>query len=250
MLSDPTTFAAVDATSGVHTLIACIWRETLDLDPWAFPSRFSSLCHIIHYLFKVSNPANLAELVEGSGGTLYDLAGTIRRHIRCLIPVAMDRDTLFCFVCALRLIDDIQEYAPATSGVLLSRGIITPLLRALHAVDWQTTPQEIIAWCMDTAINLATADSEHRWIVAALRAGLLHITAIAILRRIPLAQSALMGLLTELLPAHMVYHTVLAQIDTMSPALNTLIDLSDPSVVDNPLLGKWQAFYNLMMERL
>jgi hypothetical protein len=103
---------------------------------------------------------------------------------------------------------------------------------------------------MDTAINLATADSEHRWIVAALRAGLLHITAIAILRRIPLAQSALMGLLTELLPAHMVYHTVLAQIDTMSPALNTLIDLSDPSVVDNPLLGKWQAFYNLMMERL
>jgi hypothetical protein len=36
----------------------------------------------------------------------------------------------------------------------------------------------------------------------------------------------------------------------MSPALNTLIDPSDPSVVDNPLLGKWQAFYDLTMERL
>lgn len=230
-------------------MLARAWAGFLDSAAFTSSSRiFGMLCEDIRTLFDATDTIIVEELTQATGGSPDGLAFLIVKHmayILCSQQEILDADTTLRFATALRLVIDLVDSTPAMIPLLLSHGIVPATVRTICVFDWENIPARVVSEAMRILLRLLTESPDHRHIVDALRAGLLK----AIVSSIPMEIEHVFDLLTLILPAHMVHHTVLTKLRRWPPALEKTIKSFDPEVLQSPLFAAWRAFYKLVIQR-
>ncbi|KAJ6580348.1 hypothetical protein DFH09DRAFT_1076611 [Mycena vulgaris] len=143
--------------------------------------RLRDVCRFLQLILKLSLLAHFEEVIEGVGGSLFDLATIIMNHIRHVVP-AVDSPTsaatihnlsgIFNFIAA-------SHHTPDTRlrGYLVDNGIVTTLVTLICALAAGTEPlAPKIMFSAFSTLDLMIIGPGHMGILAiieALEAGLL-----------------------------------------------------------------------------
>lgn len=123
----------IDSTPGITILLTAVWKVLLGAGG---PAKEASYEETSSLLFRLHTraPGNLAEMLEGAGGTLNSLASILVTHMRCvtLIPQSpVSAGTLICMSNAGALLGDIADQGGPVHSALISCGIIKAEVAAL-----------------------------------------------------------------------------------------------------------------------
>ncbi|KAF8214619.1 hypothetical protein K438DRAFT_2008865 [Mycena galopus ATCC 62051] len=251
MLHDATTASIIESTPGVRYVLARGWARILER-PGAFLEVRPQIFHIIEIHFKVHDPQNLAEIFDGVGGSISDVAAVLTKYIdHCYVSsvaplAAMDAETKIGTLQALQLMNDLAHVTPGLDEALIYHGIVKSLVWIIRTVDFKTATETEVAICPGALMRFLTNYPDVRLVVTALAAGFLSCISHSLSRNFKVMRD----ILTNFLPAYIVYHSVLTHIEGHNSKLHSFIHVDDPDVVRSPLLAAWRAFADLVTERL
>ncbi|KAF8214622.1 hypothetical protein K438DRAFT_1926990 [Mycena galopus ATCC 62051] len=248
MLNDARTAAMIESTPGVRYVLARGWAGILER-PASFLEVHTQISHIIRIHFKVHNPQNHAEIVDGVGG-ISDLAQVLVKHIDICPPPPpqfMSAKTMDLAVQAIQLMNDMARVTPGLNDALVSHAVVTALVWILRGVDFKVVTKKDVTICLGTLMRFLTDYPDVRLVVEALDVALLACIARSLDRNFELVRDVL----TNFLPAYTLYYSVLAQIQRHNADLHSyLYPLDAPGAVPSPLRAAWSAFADLVTERL
>ncbi|KAJ6622288.1 hypothetical protein B0H10DRAFT_907459 [Mycena sp. CBHHK59/15] len=249
---DKETLNLVDQTPGVREFMARAWVKLLQVENGTREAVFHTICRFMTYDLKPTEPRNLGEFLEGSGGNVYGLASLAVRHINLVVapdhPITNATGTLIAG--AIILLDGMDDSAGPMSSALLSAGIVNAVTAALCAFGGTTldrTPY-ILPHCLDFLLQRFSRPTEHLSIADALGAGLLRGLIKCAMHDLATMHTQLELLLSDLLPKCTVYYTALAR---LYQALLDVKDLAeDPRFQATGIYEHWKKFVALAEARL
>ncbi|KAJ7161209.1 hypothetical protein C8R46DRAFT_1353815 [Mycena filopes] len=279
VLADPTTtygnygsiiryFALdlLDTTPGLKAVIAAVWTRLIGVrgdsheSTYTKESTYSLLCQILRPLTaSEETQPHLAELVEGSGGTVGDLLSVLMLHLRSAIWTPESRvtpdtlnDMLFEGTSLIYGIINSNAYG-AMDSALVSRGIIEVIISALRSLlrsgISSASADATLCFVLKPLIHFLSAapSSEYTNVPRALKAGLLRF----IIEASQQSESVCMilkRLLEQILSPVTVWHFVLVQLQK---------DLADVAELETSLafrgsciFPEWTRFRELATARI
>ncbi|KAJ7082667.1 hypothetical protein B0H15DRAFT_803117 [Mycena belliarum] len=247
------------STPGVYYMVAKAW-------PHVVPTRESEkrgdgFNDLYRFLAneRAGNPANLAEIVDGAGGTLEDLAILVVSYIDALVPQdgAMDPAEVLFFSAILEFIpivdpqltDDTYSPMSVFTTSLLSQSIVRALASAIRALSITATQKAMTvlhqAFVLFGLILRKSVGSRH--IPEALNHGVLYALASSWESSKPDSIHLTLWL-TMLLPPALVYLPVVGALDR---ALANVADIIDGEAFKaSPTHKLWDTLITLTNERL
>ncbi|KAJ6517395.1 hypothetical protein C8R47DRAFT_1312885 [Mycena vitilis] len=265
------TFSLIQSTPGVWFFVAKAWpRVPKIVDPKKREVGFSDLRSFITGN-NVLEPANLAELIDGAGGTLGHLAHLTALYLEAMIPV--DGSTIHymyvLYVCAILDFAGHMEPAfrnrPATFGAplgafgvaLTTHNIVQTLTHILCTLETADSDMPLFSmtqhalrksfWMLGTI--LVTRPGKIQWLSDALEAKLLRTLIVhsggphaeKIQQLAPL-------FLTVIFPPRLVYPAVLAALDDSLDDVDTLVTAA--AFKNSRIYDRWTQFSELAEERI
>ncbi|KAJ7676419.1 hypothetical protein B0H17DRAFT_1334435 [Mycena rosella] len=206
-------------------------------------------------LSDMKDPQNLAEVVDGCGGSYKALALTLMQNISQAVANSKSEMAVTSITPILLFLSDVSRTSPDFVAYLLSHGIISSLVSALD-IDGVPPPAEgvpdrpvEVELCLGSLIQYLNVSPGYPWTVQALQAGLL--------RRI-ITSSAKMAtasdagkypkLLGTVLPRSLVFYPVIAGMKKSFFQLETLSRSEEFS--RSVLYGLWNVLKALVDERV
>ncbi|KAJ7471092.1 hypothetical protein FB451DRAFT_1368209 [Mycena latifolia] len=259
----PETHALILASPGFHFMVAKAWCSVPTLvDPKKREVAFGDLRNFI-VDDNIAEPGILAELVDGAGGTLDDLAGLVVLYIEGLVPprsTAMHFTSVHFFCGILDFIttvdpclgDPAHMVGPmsAFGTSLLAQHIVRALSTTVCALSVTTTTQAVHA--LDRAFiilgMMLSAFPGYCHIPEALDHKILR----ALINCPPSPtgepRSYVKIFFDIVLPPHLVYYPVISALDL---ALADVADLVDTTPIKmRAIHEQWEKFVTLARERL
>ncbi|KAJ6553546.1 hypothetical protein DFH09DRAFT_586315 [Mycena vulgaris] len=201
------------------------WVVMLDAGYDTHPSELWHVCTFLRYFFKPSEPEHFEEVLDGVGGSFFDLASTIVKHFRYMAPMAdspLPPDIghllagIFYLLDKIHLHDHDAAFAPALRAAGMVTAVIT-VLRALSRVtvdsDNAEYVQNMMYSCFDILAPLLPGRTSPAATIEALRAGLVPLILSSGMKNDRYLDHHLEQLLRSTLPGHMVYRSVLLQME-------------------------------------
>ncbi|KAF7344646.1 hypothetical protein MVEN_01624800 [Mycena venus] len=262
---DEPIFSLMTATRGVRSIIAKAWSLAVPLTINKKPRRDAALRGVFGCMLggmNAAGPANLAEFVEGTGGSINHLASVIIALFEGLVPTpdtqvspgeCMFLRSLFVFIDTT---DRITENSgrPTESYLLFSalhsQGLVRVLTTVLSAVSAIRDPSRddgtlVVHDCFVTLSIAFRTRSAHSSLEEAVQYNLLRVMLVCgnLARVSPLLDQLLM----ETLPAALIYYRVVMRVDD---ALHRILeaDLLDSSPLSRT--EAWRKFVQLAKQRL
>ncbi|KAJ7917615.1 hypothetical protein B0H13DRAFT_1994406 [Mycena leptocephala] len=243
----------IDVAGGVCVVVGRAWSGFVHADD---NKGFDSVCDFLGRSFTILDHNKLDEFVVGAGNTRTDFASLVVSHIERVVPhsdTVVTQATLFQLIGVLYLVEGVflGAFDVAVRDTLLSQGIVTALTTASRALSSSTEPNAKIALkgLFGALVSAFSTFPAHKWIIQALRAGLLPaVFSCSSSRNIAKTLPSLLYLLQGLLPASTVYHSVLS---LLQDSLVEVRDRNPASVFENSeVLEHWGRFVELVEERL
>ncbi|KAJ7502655.1 hypothetical protein B0H11DRAFT_1907210 [Mycena galericulata] len=252
---NPTTACLIDSTPRVRIFIAKIWGILVETEDYR---EFEDLCDFIGRDIAVSDAEHFEEFVEGSGGTVADLASLVVEHITWTtshLTSDVCSKGLFLLDCCIRFLiaTNFDTCYAQFNAALVDRGIVKALIGAVLALEEATVEETanvledclvLLEWTMDVS-------DSRSWVTEALDAGLIRaIISCAVHNCIPTSATleSLHRLLIGVLPESLIYHSILSSIMASFAAAKDLLHL--PCFMESEIFEAWQGFKELVKERL
>jgi hypothetical protein len=203
----------------------------------------------------MNDPQNLAEVVDGCGGSYKALALTLTKNISQAVANSKSDMAVSSITPVLLFLSDVSRISPDFVAYLLAHGIIASLVSALDidgipppAEDVPDRPVEV-ELCLGTLIKYLNISPGYPWTAQALQAGLLRriITSSA---KMAIASDAgkYPELLGTVLPQTLVFYAVIAEMKKSFSELETLSRSQE--FFRSVLYGHWSALKALVDERV
>ncbi|KAJ6461495.1 hypothetical protein C8R47DRAFT_1159443 [Mycena vitilis] len=236
-----------NTTEGVRVVVAHAWRVFLNLDACLDEDGFSSVCRYMLLHLKASDPENLAEVIEGVGGTMQDLALTIVRHIKIMVTSDFASATLG-LRAVIAFLNETDGHASLKDS-LLSAGIIQPLV-SLICILARTAGDDaatILRGCLGILGRIFAAFAPPKCMPDALRSGLLRGICVSVVTH-PSQHDILRCIVHDVLPPMMLYHSVLSCMHA------AVIDVGESGTTatfkNSELYQDWEMLMRLVKQRL
>ncbi|KAJ7608002.1 hypothetical protein DFH06DRAFT_1249139 [Mycena polygramma] len=236
----------IDATPGVRVVVARAWAFFVGLDACVGEAGFHDVCLYLLNDLKPSNPANIAELIEGVSGTVADLASVIVRHMNHII--ASSKIAVFYFEGIIGILDKMDTNS-SLKKALLSAGIVKALMHMINFLAGTRTPDPagVLNDCFTILSRIFTTYPAPMCIPAALRAGILNIICVCTVAH-PTLREHMQHLVQQILPPALIYHSVVARVeDAIYDAGEAAMD---PRFKASSIFQDWAKFVQLTKERV
>ncbi|KAJ6598603.1 hypothetical protein B0H10DRAFT_1959341 [Mycena sp. CBHHK59/15] len=199
----------------------------------------------------LSNATNLEHFVAGADDSVLELASLVMRHIKCVTrrdsPVT---DTTGVLIAAIIKLLEETKHHQALQDELFRQGIVptlTATLRTLAVATFQGATTLIHGVFTHFLQYMITAPFYLK-IASGLKAGLLHAIILYGAQDIEGTRVYLRSALRDVLPASLVYHRVVSQIEKSLPEIKEMA--LNPRFQASYILGDWQRFLDLTEARL
>ncbi|KAJ6534109.1 hypothetical protein B0H19DRAFT_1271854 [Mycena capillaripes] len=244
---DRRTDEIVDATPGVRTVLCRAWMHIIEAGNSSPRQHLNNISTFLRLNLEPSKPENFAELLEGVGDTFFDLASTIVKHLKLVVPAPNSPVSTTTYDSAPRS-EACFPPAMRSSGMVAA---VTTLLRAVSQSDVEPgVDSNHLMWnCFDVIGPLLAGPTGRTQIVEAFKAGLLPAILSAGMRNDMKLDEHLVFLLRSLLPGFMVYRSILARMDQymyISPELEAELRRS---VMSLSFKRSWTAFVSVVKAR-
>ncbi|KAJ7495426.1 hypothetical protein FB451DRAFT_1214087 [Mycena latifolia] len=219
--NDPHTAEIIDGTRGVRVILSRAWVTIIESPDGGHKRPLRDISQFLRYKLKPARREHFDELLEGVGGTLFDLGSIIVKHIRCVVPAPdspISEQTISFLAGIFILFSEAPHHdrGGKLRDALLAHGIVPTLITLLHALAAATTPRAInvmfSAFSILSPMLTAPADHHHLAIVAALKSGLIFAIVTSALKNDHSLDLQLQNMLRTVLPGGMVYRPVLIQL--------------------------------------
>ncbi|KAJ7095053.1 hypothetical protein C8R44DRAFT_813856 [Mycena epipterygia] len=252
----PQTSLAMFSTNGVRRMLATAWATLVHrLYTADEPVTLGVIALPLLALSDMKDPQNLAEVVDGCGGSYKTLALTLMQNISQAVAHSKSNMAVTSITSVLLFLSDVYRISPDFVAYLLSHGIISSLVAALD-IDGVPPPAEgvpdrpvEVELCLGSLIQYLNVSPGYPWMVQALQAGLLRriVTSSA---RIATASDAgkYPELLWTVLPRSLVFYPVIAEMKKSFSQLETLSRSEEFS--RSVLYGHWNVLKALVDERV
>ncbi|KAJ7633558.1 hypothetical protein DFH06DRAFT_1437488 [Mycena polygramma] len=173
----------IDETPGLTVVIIATWKVLLGVDGSCQEGIYNLISQLINPVGMSENGMHLADLLEGAGGTVQDLAALLVLHIKCTVwtpQSSASPDTLNGMLFdGIRVVGGVCGTGGPVEYALLSCGVVKAILRALYSLQgsglsWQFFDTSLCFVFHDLLYFLGIPPG-YRTIRRALRAGLLKI---------------------------------------------------------------------------
>ncbi|KAJ7086339.1 hypothetical protein B0H15DRAFT_345770 [Mycena belliarum] len=208
------TKAMIDATPGLRVVVTRAWATFLRFPDCISEPGFHDVCRFIVHDLKASQPRILQEVIEGSGGSVSDLAVMLIKHLHLVVlsgqpPSEMPR----LFLAGVIGVLDDADRDVSLKNALLSAGIVKAVMTVVSYSEGTTTPNMlgVLNDCFTLLSRIFTSFPAAMCIPDALRSGILRIVCQCAIAHSTHAglRAHMQSLLCEVLPPAMVYHSVL-----------------------------------------
>ncbi|KAJ6509643.1 hypothetical protein DFH09DRAFT_1334086 [Mycena vulgaris] len=231
------TSSLMHTSPGVHVVVARAWSRLVQAGS---DRDFGDLCEALTGLLCSPDAVKLEELVDGGGGTRADLASLAVLHIGRVFPSPDSAVTLETFT--------YLGYA------LLSQSLVRALKIAVLALSNGNLRSSVdafdtLARAFSVLVKFLTRFPGHTWMTEALGAGLLRaVFSCSSSKNIARTREGLEYIFRYVLPASMVYYSVLSQLRNSLAEIHHL----DATVTfgASVIFEQWVLFQELADERL
>ncbi|KAJ7487934.1 hypothetical protein FB451DRAFT_1167403 [Mycena latifolia] len=258
----------IATTEGFRTMLVRAWALLLrgTAPPELAALVYHIICNFIQDGMRPGDPANLAELIDGAGGSLDDLALLLVAFIEHILP---SRDTVvtaaiaFYLDAAVGLMADAElqsmkkemtsaSYVITVLGPLVAalarHGVVRALTTMACALSHSSVCGRTLDKCLTILDRILTSGSSYRLLPEALESGLLIALVSAGKSDIGDQHNNLTPFITRTLSASLVHYHVLLW---MGAALYEVQDLVQSHAFQvSKIFDKWQRFSALAHERL
>ncbi|KAJ7492916.1 hypothetical protein B0H11DRAFT_2006628 [Mycena galericulata] len=253
--SDRETAKIINEAPGIRVLVARVWALLARPDEWApgiRTSGFETICHFLRWGMDVSNMRHHEDLIEGSGGTMADLASLVVKFVTYL---ASDhrKKSIFFLDNALAFIDQTELLRKEFLVALLSHGIVRALVTVIRQLSTADGPMADQA--LDPAFRMLTikmlTPPGHVWLIEALDAGFLALFATCLLNPKLISEARWKESITANLSRHLIYRSVLLQVGVSLAGVTLLLDNSASRGSPNsPLWKAWDEINKVLLGQL
>ncbi|KAJ7024634.1 hypothetical protein C8F04DRAFT_1400995 [Mycena alexandri] len=267
---DQASYALIKSTPGFWVMLGEAWLHlTQSVDPLKRQVLFGDLSAFIQAPEAVK-PDNLAEIIEGVGGTFHELARVATLSLALLVPrspAVMDIIAMHVLAGLLQFLKAIDPSLDETKGpvlplgafgiALISQNVVRVLTNALCAatrsliqdpieIDYTA---EILRQTFNFLAVVLVKSPGYQGLPMALKFGLLRAVATCMQISGPLPlQQCMNHWVGIVLPTHLIHHAVLR---ALGPALEDIVDLINTNAFQrSEVYEKWIAFSSLAHERL
>ncbi|KAJ7438366.1 hypothetical protein B0H11DRAFT_2254649 [Mycena galericulata] len=263
----PDTYSIMSATSGFRVMVSKAWTF---LPAIAEPRRELLLSDLSGFIADSSpgNPANRAELLEGAGGTLDDLASLVVEYLYAvakqdspLIPgsTASHISRLLSFLKAFDLYPDSvedQEWKTVPLGPLVHESLLrNKFMEALVAamVTLAGTPgpetRDALDECFMLLGRILLSAGGHLWLGTALQSGLLRVIVICATAKYGVRiHRHFRFLLCRIIPTAFLYYHNVVQLEIALADIDDLV--SADTFRESKIFGDWETFVAVAEERI
>jgi hypothetical protein len=194
------------------------------------------------------SPSHLEELVDGSGGTVAHLAKLILRHLSHFATKANDPDAYYHLQGGLNILENLENgLGSLINTPLLRHRIITTLVCAMRCILGTRDDSTDVLYCYFVPLTRKLATSHHRWMVDALKAGLLHFMISYAAQHVGLNSDLLpvTWFLEEELTRSTVYYPIVSQfLLDVAPIQDT------PGFQSSHFFPAWKSFVEVASRRI
>ncbi|KAJ7186087.1 hypothetical protein C8R46DRAFT_1289628 [Mycena filopes] len=237
---------AVDATPGVRVVVGRAWASFLGLQSCVDEPGFRVVSGYLLNDLHPSNPANIAELIDGVESTV-DLALAIVRHMDH-ITRSNHAPAAYLFLGIIGILDKTHDN-DALNDALLSAGIIKALVSMVRLLSGTTTIQDasgILNDCFTLLSRFFTTYAAPFCVRAAIQAGLLRAISTCAPAH-PKLREHMEHLLQEILPPALVYYSVVSCVDEALAGVD--VWGMKPRFKRLPLFADWSRLIYLAQKR-
>ncbi|KAJ7150462.1 hypothetical protein C8R43DRAFT_951438 [Mycena crocata] len=254
-------YRLVNSTPGIRLMVAKAWRHGLAItDPGRHDLVLRSLRSFL-VSESAAEPEHLAELIDGAGGSLDDLARLVVSYVTALSPgpddpADMEITSELCLQSILEFVSRVEPAIDAAESAgkplgpfgtaLVAHGFIGALTEILDGMgDVAETPR--LGFNMLGAILFRGPGPVG--ITEALEYGLLHALVVCAQGRMGSKISSALDMFPDsILPQFLVYATV---VSALRDGLKEITEeIYTPAFKGSKFYGKWEGFYELAQERV
>ncbi|KAJ7080233.1 hypothetical protein C8R44DRAFT_70859 [Mycena epipterygia] len=247
------TATVINATPGVYVVLARAWVVLLQAEDWV---GLQDVCRLLGDI-AASDPKNIAELVDGVGGNVEDLATVILQHIaRVLGPDERVTATTGSLVKGiLNLLHGRDRRNRINAGdpldaALLAQKIMRGLTAILYAFAKSTVHDagEILEVCTRCLMYRMLIPPGYCWVTEALSSGLLLATIVCSTSHTVSVQGFLRPLLRTILPPCTAYRSTLSEMRYSFFRAREYVDTVE--FRGSEIFPEWEAFAALANDRM
>lgn len=238
----------VEKQVGLQALCTRAWMLSLGVVEDQRDAIFSQTSCML--LLDASIPKNFQEILDEAGGSLYDLAALVVKHLELANP-RLPAHSMF-FGGALTFLDQTNDHGGPFAVALLENGVVAALVKAVCDLDGATgilgIPSTRLA-CMELIQRSLSTSPGYTWMEDALRAGLLRVLAMCGgLGASEVRAAAVARELLILLMRSMVYYPVVLRMKQCFHDVERLA--SSPAFLRSPISADWKKLKKLVGTRL
>ncbi|KAJ7656009.1 hypothetical protein DFH06DRAFT_475008 [Mycena polygramma] len=246
----------VAATPGARVLIVRCWKLALEEPNRQSYGYLATVGKVLPKL-KMADPPNLAEFVEGAGGTLEAAAELVTRSLGHYFPTTQYGLTVESFYWVDAVFHPLQDLMIARNArdAMVEAGLVTSLIKVLYAFSTLSTDNFVSRFNTDNILRAALLALQQlfksypqEWVLReAVYSGLLRaVVACGFRKAEPVAVT--IGFVTDTLTRCTVYQAILLEI---AKSLRQLEEHSrHPALVKSPIFSTWTAFQTLVSQRI
>ncbi|KAJ7656030.1 hypothetical protein DFH06DRAFT_1411719 [Mycena polygramma] len=247
----------VASTPGARVLIVRGWLRTLEQPNGPSPGYIASAGKVLTTL-KIADPPNLAEFIEGAGGTIDAAAALIIRSLNHYFPTMDAELGVESFKWVDAVFSPLQDLIVVqnTRDAMVEAGLVTSLVKLLYAfstfrgyniTSMIVNPNKILHAAL---INLEQIFESYpqEWVLQeAIRSGLLRAIVTCGFREIqPVDVTS--AIVADVLTVATVYQPIVIQLARSMRELQNHTE--HPQFVDCSIYSTWMAFRSLVADRL
>ncbi|KAJ7124111.1 hypothetical protein C8R43DRAFT_39037 [Mycena crocata] len=254
LTSDANVAKLIEQTVGLRSLITRSWFLLLRAGGGPDQEGYIAVDKFLSLHMKASEPANLAEMMDGAGGRRA-LAALVTRHIDLCFPRGTKRASqknLHALDGVLELLADLDDGAGPMKRALASSGIVISLTCAALAIAESRIPGivQLVLALLSTIHSFFQPVPCYRAIGNALTARLLRVIARCAAMGGPADENdtSMWYMLRVVLPSASVYHSVAIELE---PAFHDVADLTETAAFRRlPIWKTWDTFHTLAKKRI
>ncbi|KAJ7111224.1 hypothetical protein C8R44DRAFT_856578 [Mycena epipterygia] len=253
--ADPDTAALINATPGVHSVLARAWRIFLNPKCRLTDPGFRELCRLMFRGSNTSEPKNLAALMHGASSqdSLDELADLILAHIYRVHPGRenpISETTVFFLQGVVKILKETGTVDCPLHSALVAQGAVKAVTTVLYTYSKHGTKipgtMDLLHDCFAILENLCRADN--RRFAEALDAGLLSAIVLCGAGDFREVHVDVTRLLADLLPPTFVYHSLLSELESALGEVQRLAKLD--SFTSSRVFKFWTPLVGLAEQRI
>ncbi|KAJ7605635.1 hypothetical protein FB45DRAFT_1069186 [Roridomyces roridus] len=221
---------AIAAEPGTRVTVARVWAILSRDNEWTPGLQIDAYAAVLDFInvgMDLQNRQHHDDLVEGSGGSLRDLATVIVNFV----PYIMTKETRASNQFLIRAMSIIRETDQLREGfrdLVLQRGIVTAFVIALRKMTTHAllTPGQALDDGFKVLISLVFQSRYHLWFIESLRAGFLRLFASALENPQLITLEVLRGSILSYLTLFLPYRSVLVELRWALADMDAHMDLT------------------------